>query len=180
MRPATQPRRWRRSPVGATSSARLLRWPARNYFAEMEPRLKESHPVDDLMAKDPGLRRIRRRAHRHLSRLQAQTDSSAVLDFEAERNHLDAARVETAYNIGFEGGLAAGMIAGLGRARGGRRDPDEVTLLRAVRAAIAGTSASRDRVQATLLEIAWALAVEPPAAPPTGRPARRKRGRLGR
>jgi hypothetical protein len=143
----------------------------------LEPRLKESHPVDDLMARDPDLRRIRQRAHRHLARLQAQTGSTAVLDFEAERNHLDAARVETAYNIGFEGGLAAGMIAGLGRARGARRDRDEVALLRDVRTAIAGTTASRDRVQSALLEVAWALAIEPPAAPSAGRPVRGKRGR---
>ena len=177
MNPATRPKRWRRSPAGATASARLLLWPARNYFAELEPRLKESHPVDDLMARDPDLQRIRRRAHRHLARLQAQTGSTAVLDFEAERNHLDSARVETAYNIGFEGGLAAGMIAGLGRARGSRRDPDEVALLRDVRTAMAGTRAPRSRVQAALLEVAWALALEPPTVPTQHRPRSGKRDR---
>jgi len=153
---------WRRSPIGAIASARLLRWPARNYFGELEPTLRDGHPVDDLMAKDPGLRRIRGVAHRHLARLQQEATSDAALDFEAARNHLDAARVEVAYNIGFEGGLAAGMIAGLGRARRAGRAPSEVALLRDIRRTLSGVAAPRGRVQAILLELALALALEPP------------------
>jgi len=171
---------WRRSPAGATASARLLRWPARNYFAELEPRLKEGHPVDDLMAKDPDIRRIRRRAHRHFARAQTKADSSAVLDFEAERNHLDSARVEAAYNIGYEGGLVAGMIAGLTKARGHRRDRAEAALLRDIRSLIAGAAASRGEVQALLLEMAWSLALESPAVRSPARSVPRNRSRPGR
>jgi hypothetical protein len=85
-----------------------FRWPSRNYFAELEPRSKESHPVDDLRGKYPVLRRIRTRARRVLARVQKQAKTGDILDFEAERNHLDVARVEVAYNLGFESGLVVG------------------------------------------------------------------------
>ena len=160
---------WQRSPTGATASARLLRWPTRNYFGELEPTPKEGHPVDDMMERDPGLRRLRRQAHRHLARLQGTTASSAVLDFEAARNHLDSARVETAFNIGYEGGLVAGIVAGFGRARGTRREANEVALVHDIRRTVVGAGVPRARIQAVLLELSLALALEPPVQVAKGR-----------
>jgi len=79
MRRVKRPAAKRRPLDGAAASKRLLRWAARNYFAEIEPRLKEGHPIDDLMAADPGLRRLRRQARRRLDRLQALADQDALL-----------------------------------------------------------------------------------------------------
>lgn len=145
--------------MGARVSRRLLRWPARNYFADLEPRSREGHPVDDLMAGDSDLRRIRRRYLRHLKRLQACPGSDALLDFEAERNHLDSARVEVAYNIGFEGGLVAGRMEGLRAAGARHRDPEEAALARSIRATMTATRVAPAQSQAVLIELAWALAI---------------------
>jgi hypothetical protein len=155
-------------PAGSRVSRRLLRWPARNYFADLEPRSQEGHPVDDLMARDPDLDRIRRRALRHLHRLEARPDSEALLDFEAERNHLDSARVEVAFNIGFESGLVAGRMEGLRMAGGRRRAAEEVAFARGVRSAATAARVSPGQSQAVLLELAWAIALGTPreGAPP--------------
>jgi hypothetical protein len=152
----------RRQSLGASVSKRLLRWPSRNYFSELESSAKESHPVDDLMGRDRALRRLRSRAGRFLARAQTEAISDALLDFEAERNHLDAARVEVAYNIGFESGLVLGRAEGLRRTSGNPRDVGEEALLGELRGAIAGSGSSSDKVQALLLELAWGLAFPPP------------------
>jgi hypothetical protein len=162
---------WRRSPAGAAVSRRLQRWPARNYFAELEPPSKEGHPLDDVMARDPDLHRIQRQALRHLKRLQAHPTSDALLDFEAERNHLDSARVEAAYNIGFEGGLVAGRIEGIRIVRGRSRSAEEGALVRQVRSAVATAGTSVRQSQTVLLEVAWALALGSPPAPVGARSA---------
>jgi hypothetical protein len=172
---APRSRSWKRTRAGAASARRLQHWPARNYFAELEPPSKEGHPVDDLMARDPDLRRIGRRALRHLKRLQAHPDWDVLLDFEAERNHLDSARVEAAYNIGFESGLVAGRIEALRIVRGRHRSSEEGALVRQVRSAVAAARTSARRSQAVLLEVAWALALGGPPAPAGARPAGDKR-----
>jgi hypothetical protein len=150
---------WRRNAAGARASRRLLRWPSPNYFAELEPRSQESHPVDVTMARDPDLRRIRRRAKRCLERLQASADSGSLLDFEAERNHLDSARVEVAYNLGFENGLLAGRAEGLRRSARRARDPAENRTLSDLWAVIAGAPLPAEPLLAVLQELAWAFAL---------------------
>jgi len=172
-------RPWKRTPAGAAASRRLQRWPARNYFAELEPTSKEDHPVDLAMARDPDLHRIHSRAFSHLKRLQAHPNSDALLDFEAERNHLDSARVEAAYNIGFEGGLVAGRIEALRLVRRKRRSAGEGALVRQVRSAVAAARTSARQSQTVLLEVAWALALGSPLAPARARPAGDKRRRPG-
>jgi hypothetical protein len=91
--------------------------------------------------------------------LQAQADADAVMDFEAERNHLDAARVEAAYNIGFEGGLIAGRMEGLRRS--GRRNgiEEETAVARRMRAVLTTARLSPGQAEAVLLELAWAIAL---------------------
>jgi hypothetical protein len=89
-------------------------------------------------------------------------------------------RVEAAYNIGFEGGLVSGMMAGLRKARGHRRDRTEAALLYDLRSMVAGVAASRGEVQAVLLEMAWALALEAPSLEAPGRSASRTQSRLPR
>jgi len=157
--------KWRRVPAGAAASRRLLHWPARNYFAELQPPMKESHPVDDLMECDADLKKIRARTYQRLRRLQKGADSSALLDFEAERNHFDAARVETAFNIGFEGGLIAGRAEGIERARRAPLDPDERAFRDEILRNVLTTRARPQDMQAAILEVAWALALSVPPAP---------------
>jgi hypothetical protein len=152
----------RRSAVGARVSKRLLRWPSRNYFAELEPRSNESHPVDDLMGKDPALRRIRARARRLLARVQKQANTSDLLDFEAERNHLDAARVEVAYNLGFESGLVMGRAEGLHRRTRRSRDRSESMLVTDLRRALESSRLSPARTRAVFQELACAFSVGVP------------------
>ena len=102
-----------------------------------------------------------------LARVQKEASSDAVLDFEAERNHLDSARVEVAYNIGFESGLVLGRAEGLKRTRRNPRDSEEDALLLELRTAIAVSGSSSGKVQSLLLELAWALAFPPPRRPGT-------------
>jgi len=140
-------------------SAALQRWPARNYFADLQPRPKEAHPIDQLMDGHPEVRRINRRARRLLARVQKHARADDLLDFEAERNLLDWTRVEVAYNLGFEGGLVLGRAEALGRASRRAGDRNERLLLSELRAALASTRAAPDRVEALLLELAWAFAL---------------------
>jgi hypothetical protein len=107
----------------------------------------------------PDVRRIRRRARRLLGRVQKHARADDVLDFEAERNLLDSTRVEVAYNLGFEGGLVFGRAEALARASRRVRDPNERLLLGDLRAVLASTRAAPGRVEALLLELAWAFAV---------------------
>src|SRR5439155_24924344 len=102
---------------------------------------------------------IRRRSLRHLKRLQARPDADTLLDFEAERNHLDAARVEAAYNIGFENGVVAGRGEALRRRSGRRRRSEEQALRRDLRMTIDRGRTSPKEVQTVLLELAWALSL---------------------
>ena len=102
---------------------------------------------------------------------------NALLDFEAERCHLDSARVETAYNIGFEGGLVAGRVEALRVVRGERRGGAEGALARQVRSVVASAGTSFNQSQAVLLEVAWALALESPRAATGARLAGDKRRR---
>ena len=146
----------RRSPIGAVVSRRVLRWPERNYFAEMEPRTWESHPVDDLMARDPAIRLIGKRSRRLLSRAMAATRGDALLDFEAERNHLDAVRVEVAFNVGFESGLLSGRADGIHRTT---RSAAERAFLVDLRAALVKHRLRPDRTQNLLLKLASAFSL---------------------
>ena len=140
--------------------------------------MKESHPVDDLMGSDPDLKKIRRSAYQRLRRFKKRADSGALLDFEAERNHLDAARVGRAFNIGFEGGLIAGRTEGLERARRSQPGPDERAFRNEILRTILTTRARPQDMQAAVLEVAWAFALSVPpalAAPDvSGGPSRRR------
>ncbi len=155
--PAPRPARRRR--LGAKVSAALQHWPARNYFADLQPRPKEAHPVDELMESHPELRRISRRARRLLARVQKHAPADDLLEFEAQRNLLEWTRVEVAYNLGFEGGLVLGRAEALERASRRAADRNERELLGDLRAALAGTRAAPNRVEALLLELAWAFAL---------------------
>ena len=118
------------------------------------------------MDSHPEVRRIRRRVSRFLARVQKHARVDDLLDFEAERNLLDWTRVEAAYNLGFEGGLVLGRAEALGRAARRAGDRDERLLLGELRAALAATRASPGRIEALLLELAWAFALG--GGPPGG------------
>ncbi|HLK90202.1 MAG TPA: hypothetical protein VKZ18_09930 [Polyangia bacterium] len=174
MRRPARRRPKRRPTLGARVSAGLQRWPARNYFAEMQPDPKETHPVDDLMDHHPVMVRIGRRTRRLLARVQKHAKIDDLLDFEAERTLLDSTRVEVAFNLGFEGGLVRGRSEALGRATRRAGDRDERLLLQDLRALLAGTKSPPGRVEALLLELAWAFALGggPPGGAESIRPRR--------
>jgi hypothetical protein len=139
-----------------------LRWPSRNYFAELQPRTKEVHPIDHLIDASPEIRRVSRRARRLLERIQRRAGANDVLDFEAERNAAEWARVEAAYNLGVEGGLVLGRAERLRREHGRRRRGDaEQMLLVELRGALTETRATPKEIEALLLELAYAHAVAP-------------------
>ena len=175
MKAGTVPVPARRARVGARVSAALQRWPARNYFADLQPLPKEVHPIDHLMDSHPEVRQVSRRVRRLLARVQKHAPANDLLEFEAERNILDWTRVEVAYNLGFEGGLVLGRADGLGRASRRARDRNEKLLLAELRAVLAATQAGPGRVEALLLELAWAFALG--GGPPGGTEAIVPRGR---
>jgi len=147
----------RPSPIGARASKRLLRWPSRNYFAELEPRTDQAHPIDALIDRDRDLGRLRRRARRLPASAQARPASDALLDFEAARNDLDAVRMEIAFNIGFEGGRLTGLTEGLRRSRGSKHDRADQRLSAELRTALAGARLEPRRTLMLLLELAWSF-----------------------
>lgn len=148
--------------VGARASRLILRWPSRNYFAELQPHTKELHPIDHLIDSAPDIRRVARRARRLLARIQRRAGADVVLAFEAERNAAEWARVETAYNLGVEGGLVLGRAERLRREHSHRRRGyAERQLLRELCAALTETRASPREIGALLLELAYALVVGP-------------------
>jgi hypothetical protein len=157
---STRGRPGRRVGPGAEASRRILRWPSRNYFAEIEPHPSDEHPVLSRIDSAPSLRPLRAKARGFLDRLRSRTHSRDILGFEAARNHLDTARVEVAYNLGFEAGAMIGRAEGLRYRLGPRKSRNEQNLLLELRALLSRASASRDRIQALLLEICWSLALE--------------------
>jgi hypothetical protein len=156
----------------------LLRWPKRNYFAELAPQARETHPIDDMLEADRDLASIARRARRLLGRLQTGVTSEVLLDFEAERNHLDAARVEVAFNLGFESGLISGRADALRRRARRSLDEAERSLAADLRSALEVNRATPRHTQLLLQEVAWGLAVGEPGHPwpSEERRARRSRG----
>lgn len=156
----------RRSPVAAKASATLQRWPSRNHFAEIAALSPdEPHPIDRLLERESHLRRVARRIGRLLAKVQAQVEPADLLAFEAEQTLLDSARVELAFNLGFENGLVLGRADALRQVARRSRDVKEKALVAELRAALARTPASAGRTAAVLMELAWALVL--PAGPPT-------------
>jgi hypothetical protein len=152
----------RRKRLGAAASTRVQRWPARNYFADLQPGEATAHPIDRLLDATPEIRRASARARRLLDRIQRGAGDSDVLDFEAERNAAEWARVETAYNLGFEGGLVLGRAEGVRHTvHGGRRAKDEIALLCGLRSELAASTLTPRRIQMVLLELAYAHAAGP-------------------
>jgi hypothetical protein len=159
--------------LGAKASRRVQRWPSHNHFTDLELKGPSVHPIDQLIDGCPEVSRPSRRARRLLERIQHRAGNGAILDFEAERNAAEWARVETAYNLGFEGGLVLGRADGVRYAvHGGRRGKDELALLRGIRSALAASTLPPGRVQMVLLELAYAHAAGPAedeeAGPPRG------------
>jgi hypothetical protein len=152
----------RRSPVAAKASAVLQRWPSRNYFAETAPSSWDKpHPVDALLEREPHLRRVARRAGRLLAKIKEQANPVDLLQFEAEHTLLDSARVEVAFNLGYENGLVLGRADGLRQTA--RRSPNlkEKALVSDLRAALVSNRAPARRTAVLLLELAWALTLGP-------------------
>jgi flagellar biosynthesis/type III secretory pathway protein FliH len=154
--------RMKRRSLARKASSVLQRWPSRNHFAEMAPLSSDKlHPIDALLEREPHLRKVARRTARLLAKLQEQANPANLLEFEAERTLLDTARVEVAFNLGFENGLVLGRAEGLRQTTRRSRDGKEKALLADLRAALAATRASPHRASLLLQELALALASGP-------------------
>jgi hypothetical protein len=113
---------------------------------------------------------VSKRARRLLESIQRRAGPDDVLDFEAERNAAEWARVEAAYNLGVEGGLVLGRAERLRLEHGRRRrGHDEEMLLVELRGALTETRATPEEIEAVLLELAYAHAVEPSRSSPVRR-----------
>lgn len=174
MSPTSAVRMKRRSSVAATASATLQRWPSRNHFVEIAaPSPDQPHPVDRLLEREPHLRKIGRRTGRLLAKVQSQVNPADLLAFEAEQTLLDAARIEVAFNLGFENGLVQGRADALRQIARRSRDGKEKALVADLRAVLARTRASPSRTAVLLLELAWGLVLgaDPGTPGPRGEPA---------
>jgi hypothetical protein len=157
--------------LGVKASRRVQRWPSHNYFADLEPKGALANPIDQLIDGCPEVSRASRRARRVLERIQGHVGDGAVLDFEEARNAAEGARVETAFNLGFEGGLVLGRTEGLRHAiHGGRRGKGELALLRAIRSVLTASTLPARRIEMLLLELAYAHAAGPAEDETTGPP----------
>jgi hypothetical protein len=148
--------------AGSAISARLQRWPVRNHFHELEEPGAEAHPVDRMVDRQPEIRRAAARARRVLAAIQRQGNVQVVLEFEEARNRLDWARVEVAYNLGFESGLIRGRAERL------RRKSSRPTVLDAAltRMLSKAQGLPSNVVALSLIELTHALLLgSPPAAP---------------
>jgi len=150
--------RMKRRSLAARASATLQRWPTRNHFAEIAaPSPDQQHPVDRLLERERHLRKIARRTGRLLAKIQAQVKPADLLAFEAEQTLLDNARVEVAFNLGFENGLVLGRADALRQIARGSHDGEEKALVADLHAALARTQASPGRTAVVLMELAWAF-----------------------
>lgn len=146
---------------GSAVSARLQRWPVRNYFEELQPSDAEGHPIDRLIDSQSEIRRGAKRARTILATIQRQAKVQDVLDFEEARNGLEWARVEAAYNLGFENGLLRGRREHL-RLRNSRRRAGGLAVERIVSATIGANRMPPATIALGLLEVAYALLSGPP------------------
>jgi hypothetical protein len=158
-----------RKRLGSAVSRRVQRWPSHNHYAALQPEEATAHPIDRLLDATPEVSRASRRARRLLEGIQRRVGDGDVLDFEAERNTAEWARVEAAYNLGFEGGLVLGRAEGVRHTvHGGQRGKAELSLLRGIRAALTASTLPPRRVQMVLLELAYAHAAGPADDEETG------------
>jgi hypothetical protein len=109
-----------------------------------------------MIDRQPEIRRAASKARRSLVAIQRQARAQDVLAFEEARNALDWARVEVAYNLGFEDGLVRARIECMSR-KGSRRRLRARLIVRTLSAAIASRRGRSTDVTLAILELAHAL-----------------------
>jgi hypothetical protein len=152
-----------------------LRWPSRNFFAEIDtPDLGEGHPLHQMLHREPRFRRLYRRVVALGRRVEPQVKAKDWMALMDSRSVLNEAEIQAAFNLGFENGVLLGRADGLKRI-GGHRDRREEDLRRTVRSLLMKVNVPHEEAALMLLELAWALVMgEPIFGPPRARAKKRR------
>ena len=155
-------------------SSSLRRWPKRNFLAEIDPELRDTHAIDDLAREDVALRRLHGTVRKISLSIRQRIDRAEWLEFADARSALQTAEFELAFNLGFENGLIAGRTepSTESRGRGGNKTAHAryEALRGEIRQMVAHASIPHARVLAVLLEFSRALAIDAPRGSPSRRP----------
>ncbi len=144
------------------SHGHLRRWPRRNFLAELEPDLRDTHAIDDLARRDPRLRRLQAGVRVTSRSIRSRVKPDAWIEF---ADLLAAARTmefEIAFNLGFENGLVRGRVEAAGKGRHRKRTVEERGFEGEIRRLIAGSEIASNRLLALLAELCAALAAGEP------------------
>lgn len=138
------------------SGRSYLRWPSRDFFAEIDPGGAAAHPVHELLHRAPEFRRLRRQIARLSTAIEPAAKSKRWLSLADKRGQLGEMELQAAFSIGFENGVILGRAEGL-RA-GARRSSEETRLATALRQQLVGAGVPAERATLVLIELAFALA----------------------
>jgi hypothetical protein len=150
----------------------ILRWPSRDFFAELEPELADGHPIYEMLHRMPRSHRLHARIAKMAGGIEPQVNPSQWFAFAERRALLEVTQVAAAFNIGFENGVLLGRSEASAPTTG-RTNIREEKLLLGLRSLLATTSPPSERAALPLLELACAVMRGPPAR--AGRSRRRSR-----
>jgi len=159
---ATVSKRRRTARKGATPN--LRKWPSRNFLAELEPELRESGHIEDLIGREPRLRALNAKVAALARRLRPGINSRDWLAYADARAFLRTAEFELAFNLGFENGLVLGRAERLAPPVPPRGHPHEDDPRHDLLRVLAGTTRPPEDAATRLLELALALLRGAPTA----------------
>jgi hypothetical protein len=132
-----------------------IRRATRDFAAELEREIRDTHAIDDIANRDAGLRRLRARVVALSKVVRSRGDARAWGRFEDARALAEAAAFRLAFNLGYENGVIAERIAAAQRK--GRSFRDSRAFVLEVRRLLAATGPTSENLLA-LLDICRALA----------------------
>jgi len=139
----------------------LLRWPSRDFFAELEPEFSDGHPVYELLYRTPRFHRLNERITKLARRIEPQVNPSQWFEFAERRALLEIAQVAAAFNIGFENGAIHGRTEAHTN-RLAKPTAAEEQFVRGFRALLSTTTLAPEKTASLLLEVACGLLRGPP------------------
>jgi hypothetical protein len=132
-----------------------IRRATRDFAAELEREIRDTHAIDDIANKDPSLRRLRGRVVALSKVVRSRADARAWGRLEDARALADAAAFRLAFNLGYENGVIAERIAAAQSKRRPSRSSRQFVL--EVRRLLAAGGSSRENLVG-LLDACRALA----------------------
>jgi hypothetical protein len=147
---------------GTRRAPRTGLWPKVDYYEMLQPPGEQSHPVDQALQRDPGIRRTYHRVRRLVSKVSvAEASKAAFRDLQDARVLQIEQEGRLAFNLGVELGLLVGRQDALRRvARPGRQ---EDTLVRTGRMMLEDPGSPAEDALLGLIELVWAVAAGPSA-----------------